>query len=55
MFRAQLAYVEYDLLFEEVGMCAGIYKSQSQNVVFDQVDEKPVRFDVTFPESGVVT
>ena len=32
-------------------MRSGIDQGQRQNLVFDQVDQQPVRFNVAFPET----
>lgn len=32
-------------------MCSGIHKRQRQNIIFSQINQKPVRFDMIFPKS----
>ena len=40
------------LKLENIRMCSSIYKGKSQDVIFNQIDQKPIRFNMTFFISG---
>ena len=40
---------------EEIRVCACAKQKKLQFVLFDSIDQKPVRFDMTFPESGEIS
>ena len=41
------------LLSEQIGMCPGAEKIQ--HIVFDLINQKPIRFDMAFPAIGIIT
>jgi hypothetical protein len=43
------------LFLEKIGMGTGINKGECKHIVFDEIDEQPVRLDVAFVESRIVT
>ena len=42
------------LFFEKIGMGTGINKGERKHIVFNEIDEQPVRLDVAFVESRIV-
>ncbi len=52
--RRNIRNVGYSALLlklKNISMCSGIHKSKGQDVIFNQIDQKPIRFDMTFPEA----